>query len=118
MALQTDWQSCLDLPERQGKIPLRRALSRRLHYQTQAKKGFTVPMHLWLAGPLQHLFQEKVLGRSDLLGLEVNQAHLREMNQELLAGNRYVAWGLWLLLSLALWQERHFTSRQAALQAG
>ena len=116
VALQTDWQSCLDLPERQGKITLRQVLSRRLNYQTQAKKGFTVPMHLWLAGPLQYMLKEKVLGCSDLLGLEVNQAHLREMNQELLNGNRYVAWGLWLLLSLALWQERHLTSRQAALQ--
>lgn len=107
VALQTEWRSCLNVANREGKIPLRELLGRRLHHQTSAKKGFTVPMHQWLAGPLQTLLQEKLLHRPDFLGQAVNQSHLQRMNQELLRGNRYKAWGLWLLLSLALWEEKH-----------
>lgn len=111
VAVQMDWQSCLDLGKSRGKIPLRKSLSRRLRYQTQTKKGFTVPMHDWLAGPLQCLLQERVLNRRDFLGLEVNQNHLRQMNRQMLAGANHLAWGLWQLLSLALWEERHYAQR-------
>lgn len=107
VALQTDWRSCLDLAERTGKLPLRAALSRRLRHQTTAKKGFTVPMHRWLAGPLQELLQTQVLQRDEFLGQQVNQRHLQVMNEALLAGDSSRAWGLWLLLSLALWEKRH-----------
>lgn len=117
VAAQTDWRSCLDLRGRRGKIPLRGSLSRRLNYQTRAKKGFTVPMHEWLAGPLQALLREKVLNRREFLSMEVDSASLRRLNGQLLAGDRYVAWGLWLLLSLALWEEKYFARRRAARAA-
>ncbi len=107
VALQTDWRTCLDLENRIGKIPLRKVLSRNVKHQTQAKKGFTVPMYTWLQGPLQALLQEKVLNRQDFLGQPVNKTRLRLINQQLLAGDRSKAWGLWLLLSLVLWEEKH-----------
>lgn len=111
VAVQTHWQSCIDLGKRRGKIPLRKLLSRRLQYQSVAKKGFTVPMHVWLAGPLKVLLEEYVLNRQDFLGVEVKQTHLRQMNRQMLAGANHMAWGLWLLLSLALWEERHYRQR-------
>jgi asparagine synthase (glutamine-hydrolysing) len=116
IALRTGWQSCLDLDQHKGKLPLRQVLRRHVSFQTEAKKGFTVPIYTWLSGPLQGLLQEKVINHQNLLGLEINQRHLREMNNQLLAGNRNIAWGLWQLLSLALWQERYL-SRRAQLKA-
>jgi asparagine synthase (glutamine-hydrolysing) len=113
VATRTDWKSCLDLSQRRGKIPLRRILNRRIKYESQGKKGFTVPMHDWLCGPLQALLQEHVLYRQDFLGLEVHGAHLQQMNRQLLAGNRYMARGLWQLLSLALWEQRHLAPQQS-----
>lgn len=110
VALQTDWRSCLDVTAKKGKMPLRAALSRRLHHQTTAKKGFTVPMHRWLAGPLQELLQTQVLQRDEFLGQPVNRKHLQVMNESLLAGDSSRAWGLWLLLSLALWEKHHLPS--------
>lgn len=108
VALRTEWSACLDLKSGRGKIPLRQALRRRLRHESAAKKGFTVPMGSWLAGPLQPLLQEHVLQRREFLGLEVNRRELAEMNRALLAGSSTVARGLWLLLSLSLWQARHF----------
>lgn len=107
VAVQTDWHSCLDLENRWGKIPLRKVLGRYIHHQTQAKKGFTVPMYRWLQGPLQELLRAKVLERRDLLGQPVDRVYLARMNQQLLHGDRSKAWGLWLLLSLVLWEETH-----------
>jgi asparagine synthase (glutamine-hydrolysing) len=107
VAAQTDWQTCLDLEKRLGKIPLRKLLSRHVKHQTHAKKGFTVPMHQWLQGPLQDLLQEKVIHRKGFLGQPVNQGHLARVNTRLLDGDRSKAWGLWLLLSLVLWEEKH-----------
>jgi asparagine synthase (glutamine-hydrolysing) len=108
VAAQTDWRTCLDIEKRLGKIPLRKVLKRHVRHRTLVKKGFTVPMHEWLQGPLQGLLQEKVLHRPDFLGQPVNQAHLAKLNQQLLYGDRSKAWGLWLLLSLILWEETHF----------
>jgi len=107
VAAQTDWRTCLDLEKRLGKIPLRKVLSRHVKHQTHAKKGFTVPMHQWLQGPLQEILQEKVIHRENFLGQPVNQGYLSGVNQRLLNGDRSKAWGLWLLLSLVLWEEKH-----------
>ncbi len=107
IATKIDWTTCFDPHSRVGKIPLRQALKMRMQHHTTTKKGFTVPMHDWLSGPLQPLLREKVLGRKDFLGQPVNQPHLKKLNQSLIVGDSTPAWGLWLLLSLALWQENH-----------
>jgi asparagine synthase (glutamine-hydrolysing) len=107
VAARADWRSCLDLEQRVGKLPLRAILSGRLRHHTVAKKGFTVPMHDWLAGPLQPLLREQVLEQQGVLGLELDRARLRGLNERMLRGDRSVAWGFWLLLSLALWERKH-----------
>lgn len=107
VALQTDWRSCLDLEHHIGKIPLRKVLRKFVRHQTLGKKGFTVPMHTWLRGPLQDQLQEYVLNKKEILGQPVNQAYLHLLNCKLLDGDDSQAWGLWLLLSLILWQEKH-----------
>lgn len=107
VALRTDWQTCLNLEQRLGKLPLRAVLSRHVKHQTAKKRGFTVPMHRWLQGPLQGMLQEKVIARKDFFGLPVNHGQLKLMNHQLLNGDQSKAWGLWLLLSLVLWEETH-----------
>ena len=113
VAWRTDWRTCLDLTTRVGKQPLRAALARRLTTQTQAKRGFTVPMHAWLAGPLRPLVDELLLGRGELLGLPIARAALHGVVERLLAGDRAKAWGVWLLLALALWERTHGAGRAA-----
>jgi len=108
IASRTDWQSCLDLDQRLGKLPLRRLLSRHVKHQTQAKRGFTVPMSAWLKGPLRQIFEAEVLPRSEYLGYPINQVALRRKFAEFLSGASDDAWGLWLLLSLSLWEKAHY----------
>jgi asparagine synthase (glutamine-hydrolysing) len=108
VAARVDWRSCLDLDGNIGKLPLRWALEQHIPQQTQAKRGFAIPMADWLRGPLRDVFREKVLSRSDLLGLEINQPAVENLLAEHLSGRADVNRSLWTLLSLALWQERHF----------
>ena len=107
VAWRTDWRSCLDLKHRLGKQPLRAALQRRTRHHTTAKRGFTVPMQKWLAGPLRPLVNDLLVGRSDLLGLPISPGTIANLNAQLVAGDGSKAWGLWLLLSLALWERTH-----------
>lgn len=106
-ASKVDWRSCLDIEKGIGKIPLRRVLSRHLHQQTEQKRGFAIPMGQWLRTSLRGLFEEKVLKRDNFLGLEMNQKAIRDLFASHEAGQADYGWGLWPLLSLALWADRH-----------
>ncbi len=106
VAWATDWRTCLDLDARVGKSVLRRALARRVSHQTAIKKGFTVPMHTWLLGPLRPMVDTLLLAHDNLLGLPICRAALHEVVTHQRAGDESKAWGIWLLLSLALWQRR------------
>lgn len=106
VAVRVDWVSCLDTKHRIGKLPLRAALARHVAYQTQTKRGFEVPMDMWLRGPLQAIFTEALMGRREILGIPLNQEKVHTMFQRHLAGRSDYARGLWTLLSLALWENR------------
>ena len=111
VAAQVDWRACLDLDQMVGKLPLRHALARHISYQTQAKRGFAVPMGSWLKTSLRGVFEDVVLGRDEILGLPIDRPALRMLFHRHLNGQRDYAWGLWPLLSLALWAERYLCGR-------
>lgn len=107
VAWRTDWRSCLDLETRVGKRVLRGALARRVRHQTAAKKGFAVPMYDWLVKPLLPLVRETLFARRDVLGIHVRPGAIEELHGRLAAGDRARVWGLWTLLSLALWERAY-----------
>ncbi len=111
VALRVDWSTCLDLRAGVGKIPLRRSLARHSNFQSLQKRGFEPPMSEWLRGPLRPLFEEKVLSRKDILGFPVGKAALQRLFGDFLAGQGNQR-GLWVLLSLALWTDRHYQLSQ------
>ncbi|HEY5952017.1 MAG TPA: asparagine synthase (glutamine-hydrolyzing) [Kofleriaceae bacterium] len=110
VAWRTDWKTCLDLRTRTGKRVLRAALAKRVTHQTTAKRGFEVPMADWLVGPLRPLVAELLLDRRELLGMPLRGSAVAALDAQLRAGDRSKAWGLWLLLSLALWERKHARS--------
>jgi asparagine synthase (glutamine-hydrolysing) len=112
IAWRTDWRTCLDPETRVGKRVLRRALARRVRHQTSAKRGFSVPIHSWLAGPLRPLLEELVLSRDELAGLPIDRRALAGITQQLAAGDKSKGWGLWMLLSFALWERTHLEGRR------
>jgi asparagine synthase (glutamine-hydrolysing) len=107
VAWRTDWRTCLDLDTRIGKRVLRGALARRVKHQTGGKRGFEVPMAAWLTTSLSPLVRELLLDRRELLGMELRPQAVTALEAQLRAGDRSKAWGLWLLLSLALWERAH-----------
>lgn len=107
-ALRVDWRSCLDLERGVGKLPLRSALAKRVNYQTENKRGFSVPMADWLRGPLHSMFQDLVIDPGELLGLQIDKQRMGKIFQYHVEGIIDRAWGLWILLSLALWEKTHF----------
>jgi asparagine synthase (glutamine-hydrolysing) len=106
-AAQIDWSSCLDIEAGQGKLPLRQLLKRHIRHQTHAKRGFEVPMGKWLRTSLRPIFEEILLDRNDLAGLEIDRRAIRSLFEGHLKKENDYAWGLWPLLSLALWERRY-----------
>jgi asparagine synthase (glutamine-hydrolysing) len=113
VATRVHWRACLDPQRRIGKLPLRHLLARHCRQQTLAKRGFTVPMGAWLRGPLRALLQETLMRRSAIASLAVDRSALRELIGRHLAAAADLGWQLWLLLSLALWEDRYLSRRGA-----
>jgi asparagine synthase (glutamine-hydrolysing) len=111
VACRIDWQSCLDLNRNLGKLPLRNSLARHVRTQVQTKRGFEVPMNGWLRGPLKDIFQETVIQRKEILGMPVSREKLRLMFQQHADHRADHTRSLWTLLSLALWEQRHYQPR-------
>lgn len=110
-ATKVDWSSCLDLKTRTGKLPLRALLRKNLSHQTTGKRGFEIPMGDWLRSSLKEPFQELVLGRSDLLGMEMDTQYLRRIFALHESGKHDLGRALWPILSLAMWAQRHYENR-------
>ena len=111
VAQRVDWRSCLDVKRRIGKLPLRQALARHVRYQTQVKRGFGVSIDEWFRGPLRECFEECVLSREEILGLPVNPGAMRELFGHHLERRGDHGCAFWIVLSLVLWQKRHYEGR-------
>jgi len=107
VAVQVDWRDCLNPSERIGKIPLRKSLARYTEFQSSAKKGFEPPMGNWLRTALRPVVEETLLKQDSLVGVAVDRKELRELYRTHLDGGRDYGWGLWPLLSLALWERKY-----------
>ena len=107
VASQIDWRTCFNLDQMTGKLPLRHALARHTQYQSQTKRGFEVPMGTWLRTSLREMFEESLLKRDEILGLRIDTKALRKLFALHLSGQVDYGWGLWPLLSLALWVDKH-----------
>jgi asparagine synthase (glutamine-hydrolysing) len=107
VAVQLDWRDCFDPVRRQGKLPLRKILARHGHFQSSGKRGFAPPMGQWLRTSLRPMVEETLLTRDHLAGVAVDAKALRALYQEHLDGRSDFGWGLWPLLSLALWHQRY-----------
>jgi len=108
VATQIDWRTCLDLDRMIGKLPLRHALARHTKHQSKAKRGFEVPMGSWLRTSLREMFEGSLLKRDEILGLRIDKKALRELFSLHLSNQGDYSWGLWPLLSLALWVDKHY----------
>lgn len=105
VAVQMDWRDCFDPQKRVGKIPLRKSLARYVSSQTSGKKGFEPPMGVWLRDTLRPVVEETLMTRESLAGVPLDRKALRALYQRHLDGRDF-GWGLWPLLSLALWEQR------------
>lgn len=113
VASKIDWRDCLNIDQKIGKLPLRHTLARYVKHQTYTKRGFEVPMATWLRTSLREMFEECVLKRTEILGLEINRGALRRVFEQHIHGERNYAWGLWPLLSLTLWGNRYYKYKEA-----
>jgi asparagine synthase (glutamine-hydrolysing) len=115
VASRVDWRSCLDLNQKVGKLPLRRSLAGHVQHQTRGKRGFEAPMGAWLRGPLKDVFHESVMKRRGILGMPINHKEMGLMFQEHLENRADHARGLWTVLSLALWEQKHYQVHPSSL---
>lgn len=113
VATQVDWQSCLDLTDETGKIPLRKSLARHIKRQTQDKRGFDVPMTAWLKSALRPMLEELLLNRQDILGIPIKTNVMRTFIADHATARADYTLSLWNIFALALWEAKHYRKARA-----
>ncbi len=107
VSLQTDPFHC----SRNGtrKLPLRNLLAKHVPAEIipKAKRGFAVPLGDWLRGPLRDLVEDTLFGNSLYPEAIFDRPSLRQYWQSHLSGQRDLKWGIWTLLSLQWWAQKH-----------
>ncbi|MGE3818370.1 MAG: asparagine synthase (glutamine-hydrolyzing) [Isosphaeraceae bacterium] len=91
-----------------GKRPLRESLKKLVHEESipTRKAGFSIPMSAWLRGVLRPRFEQLLLERDPYPNGLFDRAALRRLyDVHLAGGDRHR--GLWTLLSLQIWADRH-----------
>lgn len=92
-----------------GKMVLRRALARHVKPESipVPKRGFTVPMRRWLRTDLRPLVQPLLLDRDPFPSGYFDRAGLLRYYEAHRSGQYNLERGLWNLLALQLWADRH-----------
>lgn len=71
------------------------------------KRGFAVPLGEWLRGPLRLLVEQTLFERPLYPDGIFKLEGLRRYWEEHLSGQRDAKWGLWTLLALQWWAQKH-----------
>ena len=89
----------------QGKVLLRTLARTRLPgaLWTLPKRGFTVPIDSWIAGPAAAQYQDEVLGSAAAIGQHVDQQELRRRFEANRRGEPHQGYGLWAAWVLERW---------------
>lgn len=98
-----------------GKVVLRRALEQRVPPDRipVPKRGFTVPMRDWLREDLRPAVQELLLDRDPFPTGFFDRAGLAAFYEDHRSGRLDLTRGLWHLLALQLWADRHLRPLEA-----
>jgi asparagine synthase (glutamine-hydrolysing) len=98
----------LKLRGRAGKVLLRALARRRLPPALAGlpKRGFTVPIGEWIAGPYRDAFSEEVLGPGSKITGLVDGMAVRRMLDGLQPGHASHAYALWAIWVLDRWLRR------------
>ncbi len=105
-AARVSWESCLDIRNKTGKLPLRHALLKNIPRVTQVKKGFDVPINQWFRGPLKNRFQD-LISENNVDDLRINKKALQSLYDQHLTNQRNYGAFFWILLSLMLWKKKY-----------
>jgi asparagine synthase (glutamine-hydrolysing) len=99
-----------------GKVVLRRALEQRVPAERipVPKRGFTVPMKTWLRDDLRPAVQELLLDRDPFPTGFFDRDGLAEFYDDHRSGRLDLTRGLWNLLALQLWADRHLKPLESA----
>lgn len=107
LAARIDPSAALDTD--MGKLVLRHALARHVPADRipVPKRGFTVPMRRWLAEDLRPAVQELLLDRDPFPSGFFDRDGLRSFYEDHRSGRLDLTRGLWNLLALQIWADRH-----------
>lgn len=99
-----------------GKRVLRRALERQVPADRipVPKRGFTVPLRDWLRADLQPVVRELLIDRDPFPSGFFDRAGLAAFYEDHRSGRLDLTRGLWNLLALQLWADRHLRPLESA----
>ena len=107
LAARVDPSACL--VDGRGKEVLRRTLARRVPPERipVPKRGFTVPMRQWLCDDLRPAVESLLLDRDPFPAGFFDRDGLRASYDDHRSGRLDLTRGLWNLLALQIWADRH-----------
>lgn len=107
---------CLDVGRGEGKLPLRRALRRRIGRDTAGKRGFTGPVDRWIRAPLRDHVADSLRSLGGLESVEVDTSRLWRLFDAHVRGEENNGMALWRILMLDQWvaKQRAVERRWAA----
>jgi len=107
LAARVDPSAALDATT--GKLVLRHALARHVPADRipVPKRGFTVPMRRWLGEDLRPAVESLLLDRDPFPSGFFDRNGLRAMYDDHRSGRSDLTRGLWNLLALQIWADRH-----------
>lgn len=113
-AMRVDADACIQAGV--GKQPLRTMLARHLRQDTipTQKRGFSVPMGDWLRQELRPVVEALLLDRDPFPHGAFSRPALAKLYEEHRLRRRDHTRGLWALLSLQLWADRHLAVSEDA----
>ncbi len=99
----------LKMTDRDSKVLLKRAVADLLPPEilSRRKRGFDLPMALWLRGPLQPMLRDLLLGPSSRTAEFAHRPVLARLVDEHTAQRADHGWRLWSLLCFELWAREY-----------
>jgi asparagine synthase (glutamine-hydrolysing) len=106
-SLSCSYEDCMQ--EKQGKMILKKSLAKKTNDDLvfQSKKGFTVPMDIWMRREIKKNVTETIMDMPPTLAVFFRRHQLEKLLKEHSEKKDHSGWFIWAIYSLINWSTVH-----------